>query len=279
MQSLYPLSSTEFNDKAKQPVSQLEIFIECCPFDLCNFYGKNYMIEAHYSAGQQRTSYKPVAAQITAVIDNTDGLFHPKNTESPFNSYIKVGRKMIFSTGFKIDGLDYLWQWFEGVISNVRINTEERQIVITGLDYMEYLTEVELKSPDNYWGTSVTKSTVALQSVYSMPDACNGAYIAYLDGSPIYDEKQWVYDRDNNEFVFLPDYIPGDGVDNLIIYYYTDQVPENVIADLLVTAGLYPDQAAALANMEYEATGKTIERVRFTRARRFWMPFRKSANG
>jgi len=265
MQSLYPLVTADFTAKTKQPVSKIEIFVECSAYDLCDFYGKNYLIEAHYSSGERQLSYSPVAAEFTAVIDNTEGLFHPKNTDSPFYSYLKVGRKMIFHTGFKKDGIDYLWQWFEGIISDVQIDTTSHQIIIKGFDYTQYLTEVKLKSPDNYWGSHLDTVTVADQAGYDMPVGCNGAYIAYLDGVQIYAGDYWIYDEGSNKFFFLPSKIPVADDIPLVIYYYTTQVPENVIADLLVAADLYPTQAAALANMDYTATGADddIARVRF----------------
>lgn len=264
MQSLHPLTADDFKVKTKEVVNKLEIFIECCAFDLCDFYGKDYMLEARYSKGQKEFSYQPVAATFEAVIDNTDGLFHPKNKKSPFNDYLKVGRRMIFSTGFKKDGVEHLWQWFDGVVAKVQPDTKNRVIIITGFDYTQYLSDVELKSPNNYWGTFVIKSAVKDKAEYSMPEDCNGPYIAYLDGSQIYNEKHWVYDRDSNKFILLPAYVPTEnGTNNLKIYYYTDQVPENVVADILVTAGLYPNRESALANMDYVETGKIIKRVGF----------------
>jgi len=266
MQSLYPLVTADFTAKAHQPVNKLELFIECCAYDLCDFYGKNYLIEAYYSSGQRELSYCPVAAEFTAIIDATDGLLHPKNTDSPFYSYLKVGRKIIFHTGFKKDGIDYLWQWFEGIISDVQINNSANQITIRGFDYTQYLTEVKLKSPDNYWGAVKNTVTVADQADYDLSGlGCNGAYIAYLDGVQIYNGDTWIYDEGTEKFWFLPSSIPVANDIPLIIYYYTTQVPENVVADLLVTAGLYPTQAAALANMDYTATGvdDDIDRVRF----------------
>ena len=266
MQSLYPLSDNDFKDPAKTPVHKLEITIGdgADTVDLCNFYGENYMKEVHYSKGQIEQTYEPIAASIEAIIDNTDGLFHPKNRQSPFYSYLKCGERIIFSAGFRIDGLDYLWQWFEGVISEISYDNIKKQITLRGFDFMQYLFDVKIPSLDNYWGESTLISTVEGQAAYDLPGASNGAYLAYLDGSPQYNEKHWAYDRDTNQIVFLPDYVPtADGVDNLQVYYFTDQIPENVIADLLVMAGRYPTQAAALCAMDYIATGKTISRVWF----------------
>lgn len=266
MQSLHPLVVADFTSKTQEPVNKIEILIECCTYDLCDFYGKNYLIEAHYSSGQRELSYRPVAAEFTAILDATDGLLHPKNTDSPFYSYLKVGRKILFHTGLKKGGIDYLWQWFEGVISDVQINNDTKQITIRGLDYTQYLTEVKLKSPNNYWGAIKDTVTVADQADYSLAAlGCNGAYIAYVDGTQIYAGDTWIYDEGGEKFWFLPSAIPVASDLELLIYYYTTQVPENVVADILVAAGLYPTQAAALANMDYTATGADddIDRVRF----------------
>jgi len=265
MQSIAPLTHDDFKAKAKRPVSKLEIYIDPVWINICSLSGENYLISAEYSKGQDEQSYKPIAANFSAVIDNQDGLFHPQNNDSAYKDYFKVGRKIKFSTGFTKNSTDYLWQWFIGVISDVEVDNASRQVMIQGFDYMQYLSEVQLKSPDNYWGTTVTKSGVKGQAEYDMPAGCNGVYLAYFDGDPMYEGKNWVYNRTDNEFVFLQGYVPtAAGVNNLVIYYFTDQVVENVVADILVTVGLYADQAAALAAMDYTATGVTLERVWFS---------------
>jgi len=257
------ITASDFKSQTKEPVSKLEIYIDEW-INLCDLGDENYLIEATYSKGQEEMSYEPVAATISAVIDDNDGNFHPENSDGLYNTYIKVGRKIKFSTGFKKDGTDYVWQWFEGVISDISRDNANRQITITGFDYSQYLTEVELKSPDNYWGIPVTKSITADLVSYSLPAACNGVYIAYLDGVAIYEGEHWVYNKGNNKIYFLPDYVPAaDGTNNFKIYYFTEQVPENVVADILVAAGLYADQAAALADMDFIATGITLDRVWF----------------
>jgi len=264
MQSIAPLTVSDFIEKAKEPVSKLEIFIDPDWINLCDLGGKNFLISATFSSGQKEFSYCPVAATFSAVLDDTDGNFNPKNDTGLYNTYLKAGRKIRFATGFKKDAVDYFWQWFIGSVSEVRIRRSNNRITIKGFDYTQYLTEVELKSPDNYWGTPVTKSVIKDQAGYEMPGACKGIYIVHLDGVQIYSGDYWVYDEDSNYFFFLPSKIPGSaGTDNLIISYYTTQVPEEVVADLLVIADLYVDQAAALAAMDYTATGITIDRVRF----------------
>jgi len=265
LQSITPLSADDFKEKTKQPVSKLEIYIDGTGWiNLCDLNNKNYLISANYSSGQRELTYKPIAAEFSAVIDDTDGDFNPRNDGGAYKDYLKIGRKIRFSTGFRKNATDYLWQWFIGVISEISIDRSNKQIIIKGFDYTQYLIDTKLKSPDNYWGSSVTKSTVKDQADYELPAECNWPYIAYLDGNPIYEGDYWVYDQGTNKFWFLPSKIPdSDGTDNLVIYYYTDQVPENVVADLLVAASLYANRASALTAMDYTATGETIEKVRF----------------
>lgn len=112
---------------------------------------------------------------------------------------------------------------------------------------------------------SLKEITGITNSGYALVSACNGPYYATIDGDPFYyrDEKKgWYHDRDNNIF-----YIENDrevaGGEDLVIHYFTDQVPENVIADILVLAKLYANQGAALAGMDYTATGITLDRVWF----------------
>jgi len=261
MQDLQGLSLSDFKEEAKQPISKLEIYIDPDWINLCDLNGENYLISANYSSSQRELSYRPIAAEFSAVIDDTNGDFNPRNDEGQYKDYFRIGRKIRFSTGFRKNSTDYFWQWFIGIISDIQIDRRNKQVIIKGFDYTQYLIDTKLKSPNNYWGSSVTKSTVEDQADYDLPAECNWPYIAYLDGNPIYETDYWIYDQATNKFWFLPSKIPdSDGTDNLIIYYYTNQVPENVVADLLVTAGLYADRASALAAMD------------------LYMPFKKSVN-
>lgn len=112
---------------------------------------------------------------------------------------------------------------------------------------------------------SLKEVTGSTNAGYSLPAACNGPYYATIDAAPFYyrDEgKGWWYDKDSKVFYIENDREVEAGLD-LVISYFTDQIPEEVVADLLVLAGLYDTQAEALADMIYTATGITIEQVWF----------------
>lgn len=287
MQSIAPLSISDFLRKGIEPLIKLELFSgHFSPFAPWDFYGSKKYSEGLYGGGWHNinelsgidgdcletlslsistglASPKPVAATWSAMFSNKDALFFPAHPTSKYTNIFTMGRKAKLYIGIKVGGTDYFWQQLLGVMNKPEFGGQLLEVNISGFDYTQVLTDTRLKSPDNYWGADVTKSTVADQYEYNMPAACKGIYIAYWDGTPIYNGNDWTYNSDSNKFVFNPDKTIADGTNNLKVYYYTQQIPENVIADLLVTAGLYGNQAAALANMEYTATGLTIDRAWF----------------
>jgi len=117
---------------------------------------------------------------------------------------------------------------------------------------------------------SVTENVI---KKYQLPEACNGVHYVELDegagflpvwpGRQIDGDEGWFYDPDLQQLYFAEGKIVDAGTNNLKIYYYTEQSPENVVADLMVKAGLYVDRATALATMEETATGFTIPQVWF----------------
>lgn len=104
---------------------------------------------------------------------------------------------------------------------------------------------------------------------YSLPADCTGVYYATLDGDPIWEGIDqegligWYYDADYNEFCFTPSSDVIAGTNNLVVYYFTAQIPVYVVADILVSGGLYATQIAALTAMTYTETGDSIPRVWF----------------
>ena len=101
---------------------------------------------------------------------------------------------------------------------------------------------------------------------YALPAEATGVYYVVLDGAPIWYgvlNEGWFYDSDSNEFYFDPNKRINDGTGNLVIYYYTAQEMENVLADLLVSAGLYSYRTDALSMMDYTVTGISVDRVWF----------------
>ncbi|MEE9613109.1 MAG: hypothetical protein V3W19_17770, partial [Desulfatiglandales bacterium] len=114
--------------------------------------------------------------------------------------------------------------------------------------------------------------SVALPTIiyYNMPDGCTGIYHVELDGVEQWPGKQkgegWYYDLGTNRFWFDIDKIVAAGVgNNLLIYYYTTQQAQNVVADILVKAypTVFANRVAALNAMQNPVTGVGIDRVWF----------------
>jgi len=113
---------------------------------------------------------------------------------------------------------------------------------------------------------SIKEVTGYTNSKYSMPSDCNGPYYCTVDGIPHWfgeATQGWLYKEDIKQFYFSDNYLLADGTNNMVIYYYTNQTPEGIVAALLVTAGLYSSAALALADMNYVPTGITLQRVWF----------------
>lgn len=115
---------------------------------------------------------------------------------------------------------------------------------------------------------SLKAITAYANTVYALPDASNGPYYVTLDGEELWfgdpaSKKGWLYDEQTRIFSFADGAKIPAGTNNLLVYYYTTQAPEDVVADILADAGLYADKATALAAMSYTATSVTIPRVWF----------------
>jgi len=211
---------------------------------------------------------------------NTDDRYSPFKTGSTYYDWVKQGRRIKLYIGIKANGTEYYYQSILGRIDRYRLGKRagENICVITGRDLMRTLLDYKLYSPNTYWGATQTFNTVADQVKYSMDATCKGIYIAYLDNispyngshlSEIYKGSEWGYLDTTNEFSFLIGNVPdfnGIAPGNLKIYYYKIQVVENVVADILLSAGIFADEEEKndwLASEYVSATGYSIDRVWF----------------
>lgn len=209
---------------------------------------------------------------------NTDDIYDPLNSGSPYYGWLKQGRKIKLYAGIKkYENPPY--QLILGRIDNFKLNKRAGQDIctITGRCLMRMVLDFKLYSPYTYWGTSATYNTVANKIRYDMKDDCKGVYRVFLDSTPpdydgsnleeIYENTDWSYDWHNNQLVFTPRRIPDfAGMNNLKVYYFQTQDVEDVVADILLAAGIFADEAAKntwLASEHCTATDKIIDRVWF----------------
>jgi len=209
---------------------------------------------------------------------NTDDRYSPFRVGSTYYNWVKQGRRIKLYIGIKVNGSDYYYQSILGRIDRYGLGKRsgENICTITGRDSMRTLLDYKLCSPNTYWGASQTFDTVANQAEYSMDGTCQGIYIAYLDSispydgshlSEIYSGSEWGYLESTNKFFFLANSIPTfNGTNNLKVYYFKSQVVENVVADILLNAGIFANETerdAWLAGDYVKATGYSIDRVWF----------------
>jgi hypothetical protein len=211
---------------------------------------------------------------------NTNDQYSPFNTISDYYNWVKQGRRIKLYIGIKVNGMEKYYQTILGRIDRYRLGKRsgENICTITGRDLMRALLDYKLYSPNTYWGAIQTFNTVANQVKYLMDATCKGIYIAYLDSiSPyngshlveIYKNSEWGYLDTTREFSFLAGSIPnfnGIAPGNLKIYYFKTQVVENVVAAILLSAGIFADETERdewLANDYVKATGYSIDRVWF----------------
>ncbi len=166
---------------------------------------------------------------------------------------------------------DFHWSWIYGIIDNVTTSksADGEMCNISGRDYVAYLSENYLKNL--WWGKQGKYSIIANKEKYNMPSDCKGIYKAYKYNiaTQEYDEivlnSEYTYDWEKNQFVFLHPNVPYQTEGSIWVWYFTSQIVENVVADLLIEAGLltHSDKQNWLTGDLVTATGKTIDRVWF----------------
>jgi len=209
---------------------------------------------------------------------NTNNRYDPVNLGSSYYGWLSQGRKIKLYAGIRKNETNYPYQLILGRVDDFKLGKRAGQDIctITGRCLMRMVLDFKLYSPNTYWGTNITYNTIANKIRYDMEADCKGVYRVFLDStSPydgsnleeIYENTDWSYDWHNNQLVFTPRRIPDfAGTNNLKIYYFQTQSIENVVADILLAAGIFANETERntwLASGYCTATGKTIDRVWF----------------
>ncbi|MBA7496909.1 hypothetical protein ES702_07518 [subsurface metagenome] len=433
MQSISPVTPAQLLAPGQEPLMKIEIYVDTAWVNLCDLDGKNYVEGVNISLGGAGMTPSPVGGTCDVALSNEDSIFHPQHPTSGYEDYLKTGRKIRASIGAKYNDTDYYWQRVIGYIDEPRFEALAQKVGISGADYMKLLEDTELRSPDNYWGTSATFDSIASDGLvgseiyaegdameigegeadnvdnwvavdcnfasfadvgggsdfvgrltgagasahvknlnvgsaiadkeykvkfkyrgvgevgmseirveihqasglcrsmiypvfdawldemnfyftaldtgaiemriycdsgisdlrldqfsiwefvsyweryYPLPEACKGPFYVTLDDVPCWqgeEDEGWYYAEDAEpgpdppahpaRIVFFDiNKVVANGENNLKVYYFTAETPENAVARLLFKAGLYASEAAALAAMEYTATGITIDKIWF----------------
>ena len=274
MQGLQGLVTTDFDIKSHVVVSKIEIdttgwnnFQELPDVKSCSI-NSNLIDEVMLLS----------AASFTITCLNTGDKFSWHDTGATHYNWLRQGRKIKLYIGIRISDTNYYWKWITGRIDVPKFTQEGGQEIctITGSCLMRMLIENRMKQV--YWGAQKFFNTYDSKDEYPMPSSCKGVHRAFLDSKDPYDgtnlkeitlNSGWTYDWTTNIFLLLRSIIPYyNGTNNLVIYYFESQIPEQVIADILVESGFLREyeRAAWIANSDYVTpTGETIDRVWFNK--------------
>ena len=218
------------------------------------------------------------AASFTITCLNTNDRFSWLDTGSTHYNWLRQGRKIKLYIGIRYDSTNYYWKWITGRIDVPKFTQEAGQEIctLTGRCLMRMLIENRMKQV--YWGVQKFFNTYDSKDEYPMPSDCKGVHQAFLDSKDPYDgtnlkeineNSGWTYDWTTNIFLLLRSIIPYyNGTNNLVVYYFKSQIPEQVIADILVESGFLREyeRVAWLANSDHVTpTGETIDRVWFNK--------------
>ena len=259
MQNLQGLTTLNFDEKSHVVVGKIEVdrtgwnnFEELPDVESCGI-NSNLINEVMLFS----------ATSFTITCLNTDDQFSWLDTGATYYNWVRQGRKIRIYLGINYGGTNYYWKWLTGRIDVPRFTQESGQEIctLTGRCFMRMLIENRLKQV--YWGAQKFFSTHDSEDEYSMPESCTGVHRAFLDSKDPYNGSNlkeislnsgWTYDWTTNIFLLLRSIIPYyNGANNLVVYYYKQQVPEEVIADILVESGVLREdgRVAWLANTDY----------------------------
>jgi hypothetical protein len=182
MQDLGAATVAQLKSKVQLPRAKFEIYVGSAWIDLTNLGGQNYLKSFSMSLGGASMTPDPVAGTWSAVIDDPGGMFYPENTASAYCDYFVTGRKVRISVGGRygagaptivLDGIelegieigdggaDVYWPRMVGVMSSPRFGAAiGGEVQLQGMDYSQYLVDLKLSSPGNYWGDVAVISTL-----------------------------------------------------------------------------------------------------------------------
>lgn len=274
MQNLQGLAAIDFDEKSHVIVGKIEIdttgwnnFQELPDVKSCSI-SSNLIDEVMLFS----------AASFTITCLNTDDRFSWLDTGSTHYNWLRQGRKIKLYIGIRYDSTNYYWKWITGRIDVPKFTQEAGQEIctLTGRCLMRMLIENRMKQV--YWGVQKFFNTYDSKDEYPMPSDCKGVHRAFLDSKDPYDgtnlkeineNSGWTYDWTTNIFLLLRSIIPYySGTNNLVVYYFKSQIPEQVIADILIESGFLGEyeRVTWLSNSKYiTPTGKTIDRVWFNK--------------
>jgi len=162
MQGITPPSTNQLLAIGQKPLLKVEIEVGADNWiNLCAIGGKNYVEDVSISLGGAGMTPNPIGGTLGVTLSNEGSIFHPLHPTSGYEDYIKAGRKIKISVGAKYGVTDYYWQRIIGYIDEPDFEALTFKVNISGADYMKFLEDLELRSPDALWRGSETFDSIA----------------------------------------------------------------------------------------------------------------------
>lgn len=272
MRDLQGLALTDFEKKGLTVLGRAEIDIDGSG----NFVELEGVTDFTVNSNITNLFLKTCALSFNLTAENTNDKYSLFDKGSSHYNWVREGRKVKLYVGIRdTEEDDYYWSWIYGIIDQPTTTYSEgvEILSLSGRDYIAYLSENYIKN--RWWGKQRKYNIIGEKEKYDMPSDCEGIYKVYLkravEGETKFIEltlnSEYTYDWEYNELVFLHPSVPQDSeTGGIWVYYLTAQTVENVVADLLIEAGLmtHSEKQSWLGN-DYlvTPTGRKVNRCYF----------------
>ncbi|MCK4826016.1 hypothetical protein KA005_60270, partial [bacterium] len=145
---------------------KVEIYVGAW-IDLNSLAGEKYVEGADVSLGGASMTPNPVEGTWGASLFNQNSIFHPHHPTSPYTNYLRTERLTRVSIGAEYGGVEYYWQRVIGYMDEPTFSSPDYKATLSGGDYLKRLRETELRTPNNYWGSSQLYNSIASDGVIS----------------------------------------------------------------------------------------------------------------
>jgi hypothetical protein len=166
MQDFSPLVASDFLAKVKRPRYKFEIYVGAAWVNLCDLNGVYYLKTISVNPSGAGATADVIAGTWSAEIANPGGIFHPLHPTSDYADYFRIGREVRISIGGNIGGADRYYQRLIGYMDAPKFNHKSRSVSLSGCDYSKQLADTALRSPDNFWGASLTFSSAETDKTF-----------------------------------------------------------------------------------------------------------------
>lgn len=266
MKDLQGLTLSDFEKKALVILGYAEVDKDGCG----SFVPLENIIDYSIQSNITNIFQKICSWSFNITVENTGDKYSFFDTGKSNYDYIRQGRKIKLYLGIKSsDNQEYYWSWIYGIIDKASTHYDAQQEIcnISGRDCIAYLSENFLRHL--WWGTNYSMNIIGEKEKYNMPSSCTGIYKAWMYRGEYIEitlNNEYTYDWEFNQFIFLHPSVPPNSQGEIKLYMFEKQKVENVVADILIEAGLlsHTQKQSWLTNpAKCIPTGQMIERVWF----------------